>query len=53
MSLRQILRVLPQTVMLPIIANLGSYESKPEIYVFDAFEGVNIMGNALYTSKVS
>lgn len=36
-----------------IIANLGSFESKPEIYVFDTFDGVNIMGNALYTSKAS
>lgn len=35
-----------------IIENLGSYESKPEIYVFDAFDGVNIMANTLYTSKV-
>lgn len=36
-----------------IIANLASCELKPEIYVFDTFDGVNIMGNALYTSKDS
>lgn len=36
-----------------IIANLGSYESKPEIYVFDTFDGVNIKENALYISKVN
>lgn len=36
-----------------IIAKLGSYERKPEIYVFNTFDGVNIVGNALYTSKVS
>lgn len=36
-----------------ILANLGSFESKPEIYVFDTFDGVNIIGNALYTSKAS
>lgn len=36
-----------------ILANLGSYESKPEIYVLDTFDGVNIVGNALYTSQVN
>lgn len=36
-----------------IIANLGSLEKNPEIYIFsdDTFNGVNIVGNALYTYR--
>lgn len=38
-----------------IIANLGVTEEKPSIYIFnnDTFDGVNVVGHALYTSPTN